>query len=222
VRAGHPGVGEPQVGLGAAADHRHPGVQQVFALRRPAGGGEDEPGPQGWRAGCGRTVRPAVGRGGRRRARGGRRLGDDGAADPEDAGAELRDLLELHLDRADEGPALLVGVLPDHAGELGAQRLVVLAQPAGVGGAELDDVGVGDQDAPLTDDRPLVGGLPLEGGGHLDRLDDTPEDAREGTLDEASQPALEALQHSHAGAPSLSPEIVSAPGRGPGPPRRGC
>jgi hypothetical protein len=113
-------------------------------------------------------------------------------------------------------------VLADHAGELGPQRLVVLPEATGVGAPELDDVGVRDQDASLADDGPLVGGLALERGGHLDRLDDPAEDAREGTLHEASEPTLEALQHSHAGAPSLSVVIVSALVSGPGSARGGC
>ena len=44
---------------------------------------------------------------------------------------------------------------------------------------------------------------------HLDRLDDPAEDTGEGTLDEAFEPTLEALEHSHAGSPSLWTEIVS-------------
>ena len=55
---------------------------------------------------------------------------------------EVVGLVQLDLDRPDEGPAVLLGRLADHLGQLGAQRLVVLAQPVGVGRAELDHEGV--------------------------------------------------------------------------------
>jgi hypothetical protein len=74
----------------------------------------------------------------------------------------------------------------------------------------------------VPDDLLLVGRLALQGPRHLDRLDDATEDTGEGTLDEAFEPTLEALEHSHAGSPSLWTEIVSGARRGPGRAARGC
>ncbi len=124
--------------------------------------------------------------------------GDDRAADVEHAGGQALGALEAHRDRPDEGPALLGGVLHDHGGELAAQRLVVLQQALGVGRPELDDEVVGDQQPALPDDHLLVGGLPLQGRRDLDGLHDAAEDLGEGTLDQALEPTLEALQHAHA------------------------
>ena len=113
-------------------------------------------------------------------------------------------------------PCLVLG-----PGELAAQGGVVLRQPRVVALAELDDVLVGDEDAALADDRLLVAGLALQACGHLDGLHDTAEDARERTLDHASEPTLEALQHSHARSPSPRSVIVSAQAPGTGPAKVG-
>ena len=101
-------------------------------------------------------------------------------------------------------------MLADHVGELLAELGVPLAEALEVARTELDDVLVRHEHAALSDDLLLVGRLPLQRGGHLDGLHDAAEHAGEGTLDEAFEPTLEALQHSHAGSPSLSAEIVSA------------
>jgi hypothetical protein len=53
-------------------------------------------------------------------------------------------------------------------------------------------------------------------------LDDAAEDTGEGTFDEAFEPTLEALEHSHAGSPSLWTEIVSGARCGSGRAARGC
>jgi len=113
-------------------------------------------------------------------------------------------------------------VLGHHAGQLLAQLLVPLAEPLEVGGADLDDERVRDEHPALPHDLLLVGGFALEGGCHLDRLHHPAEDAGEGTLDEAFEPTLEALQHSHAGSPSLRLVIVSAHLIGPEGVPHGC
>src|SRR5947209_6496056 len=128
--------------------------------------------------------------------------GRDAAADPEDAGVELPDLLEPDLYRPDEGVALLVRVLTDHGGELLAQRAFVRRKAAVVGAAELDDVVVGDEDTTLGHDGFPVVRFTLKCARDLNRLHLAFEHLGEGALDETSESSLEALQDSHEDVPS--------------------
>ena len=109
-----------------------PGSSMRRSVSAPAADPGHRPG-QGVRRAC-----PPRPRGRRRAAAGGRdrggRLGGGGpgdgrAAHLEAAGRQLVVALEVDRDRADEGVALLVGVLADHRGELGAQGLGVDAEP---------------------------------------------------------------------------------------------
>ena len=121
-----------------------------------------------------------------------------GPADPERSGAQVFDLGKDHLDRTDERPALLDGRFGEHGGQLLAEGFVVLPQPLAVGGRQLDDVAVGDQDAPRTQDRLLVLSFARESGGDLDGFDPATEGARECALNQAFEPSFESLESAHA------------------------
>ncbi len=123
--------------------------------------------------------------------------GDDVAAHVEDAGLEPGLVPERDGDRTDEAVALVGGVLANHGGQLVLQRGGVRRQALVVVVAELDDEVVGHQDAARADDRGLVVELALERAADLDRLHLRLEGAREDPLDEAFEPALEALQNTH-------------------------
>jgi hypothetical protein len=92
-------------------------------------------------------------------------------------------------------------VLLDHARQLLPQRGVVLPDPLGVGGAELDDVLVGHQHRVAPDDGAVVPASRCRAGRDLDGLDVGAEDTGEPALDQALELALEALQHPHDRAP---------------------
>src|SRR5690606_29371692 len=69
---------------------------------------------------------------------------------------------------------------------------------------EFHDEVVGDQGAPLSDDRGAFVHLALHVAGDLDGLELRLEGSREGAFDHPLEPALEALKHSHE-VPPLTP-----------------
>ena len=180
VPAGDAGVVEAQVGLAATAQ------DGVLMGQRERRGAQLQRG----RDGRGRGGRGAGGR---------RRPGRDGlAAYAEDPGVEVVDELEPHRDRPDELVALLLGVLADHRGELGAQGLGVHRQPLVVVRPQLDGEVVGNHRAPAGDDRRPVVALALQRGRHLDGLHLGLERTREGAAHQAVEPPLEAVHDAHA------------------------
>src|SRR6478672_13772322 len=116
--AGHAGVDQPQVAVGAAAEHGDRRGAFIGALhaavRSRLGAGDEEPGPppegpvRPWQVAGGTPDLPALDRGSPYHA----------GPDPEGARGQVRQALEAHPHRADEGVALLLGVLTSQRGEL--------------------------------------------------------------------------------------------------------
>jgi hypothetical protein len=129
-------------------------------------------------------------------------LGDDAgpalADHPEHPGGQVVDLAERDLGRPEELVPLAAGVLVDHGGQFGAERLAVGRQPLEVALAEFDGEHVGGDGAVAVEHGGLVVEFALECCGDLDRLDLGAEGAGEGAVDQPVQPLLEPLQDAHA------------------------
>ena len=160
VLAADAGVGQPDVGLGAAADHVAPGRQLVPGARAVDDEDVRDAGARAGAAGEGGALLAGVGgdaaaqRGERRQRRvaglGRRRRGDrerprgtagaggvgDLRADLEDAGGQVVVALEPHGHLVEDLVALVVDVLGDHVGELVGQLVGPLAEVVEVGRAE--------------------------------------------------------------------------------------
>src|SRR4051812_35700307 len=225
VLAADAGVGQPDVGLGAAADDVAAGGEHVAGAppvddehvldpragpagdrrRLPAGvGGDPAAGPRQRREGGGRGAGGAVPR---RLARGRAGRVGDVRAPLEHAGGQVVVLLQCHLDGAEGLVALGPDVLGDHVGELGGQLVGPLGEVVVVDLAEPDDVHVGGQDTALADHVALLVGFALEGLGDLGRVHLALEDAGEGQADHALESSLEALQHTHSRSLALASDV---------------
>jgi hypothetical protein len=88
-------------------------------------------------------------------------------------------------------------VFADHRREFVRQWRLVRRQPGVVVVAELDDEMVRHQGAITPDDGGLVVEFTLQSGGNLDRLHFGFEGPGEDAFDQAADPALEALEHTH-------------------------
>jgi hypothetical protein len=115
----------------------------------------------------------------------------------EDAGIESRQVTELDLYGSDECVPLVVGMLADHRGEFVGEWCLVRRQSGVVVVAELDDEVVRYQGAITPDDGGLVVEFTLQSRGNLDRLHFGFEGPREDAFDQPTDPALEALEHTH-------------------------
>ena len=142
------------------------------------------------------------------------RAADHAGADPERSGGQVGHALEPHPHRAHERVALFLGVVPGQVGQLDAEALGVHIETVVVGLGELDHEIVRHQGAALRHDRGPVVHLPLHRASHLDGLQLGLEGAREGTLDHALEPSLEALQNSHRATsfPSHPPDRIRGAG----------
>src|SRR3954453_13895244 len=223
VLAAHPGVGQPDVGLGAATDDVAPGGQLV------AGAGTVDDQPVGHpRAGAGpaddrRVLAAGVGghppadrRQGRERGAAVQRRSAQGLVEPavvaerraggvvdlradlEDAGRQVAVALEPDGDLVEDLVALAVDVLGHHVGELAGQLVRPLAEVLVVGLAEAAEVDIGCEHAAFAQDGSLLVGLALEGLGDLGRMHLPLEDAGERQAHHALESSLEALQHTHS------------------------
>ncbi|CUR54634.1 hypothetical protein NOCA2200024 [metagenome] len=172
----HPGVVDPEVGLGAAADH------QAGRVERVVGAVDLEQGTGPSHLGVGGVVGD---------------LGDGLAAHPEPAGGEVVGGLEDDVDRAREHIALVVGVVAQGVGELFGHRAVVGAEPLEVALAELHVEAVGHQAPVAAQDLRVVVDLALERGRDLDGLDRAAEGACEDAGDHLLELVLESLQAAH-------------------------
>ena len=102
-------------------------------------------------------------------------------------------------------------MLPGQSGQFDAKVVRINLQPVVVCAGQFHDEIVRHQGPALRDDRGAVVHLTLYGAGDLYRLDLGFERPREGTLNHAFEPSLEALQHSHPGTSfPCSHPIVSA------------
>ena len=119
------------------------------------------------------------------------------AVHPEQPGLEL--VVEGQGDgrAADEGVALLLGVLPDHRGELVGQGRGIDREAVVVVRAEVDDEHVGHHGAPAAHHGSALVHLALQRCGDLDRLDLGLERASEGTVDHPVEPLLESVEQTH-------------------------
>ena len=116
---------------------------------------------------------------------------------------KVGDAFEPHPHRPYERVPLLLGIVPGQGGQLHAEALRVDVQPVMVALGDLYDEVVRHESAALRDDRGTVVHLALNRARHLDGLQLRLEGTREGALDHAFKPALEALQNSHPfGLPS--------------------
>src|SRR4051794_11927290 len=166
----------------------------------------------------GRRVAVATGSRARRggpggRGRGsGRLLGGGGgertAAHPVQTGVEVVRLLQVDLDRAHEGVALLLGVVAHHAGELVAELARVGAEPLEVRRAQLHDEVIGYDRAVAVPDGGVVVALPLERARDLHGLHLGLEHLGEGAVDQTFETLLELLQDSHEAPPPSLPSWV--------------
>src|SRR6476659_8438785 len=187
-------VVDPQVRLGAAADHDAGRVERVLHPvdledhgGAPYGGVGD--GPFGDR----------------------RDLGQRGAAHPEPAGGQVVALVEADRHRAGEDVGLLVRVVAEHLGELLRQRGGVRREALVVLAGELDVELVGHQPPVAGQDLRGVVDLALEGGGDLHRLHGAAEGLGEHPADHLLETVLELLQDSHAALLSLLVSGVPTP-----------
>ena len=92
------------------------------------------------------------------------------AEDAEQAGLEVVVLLDVDGKGADEGVALLTGVLAHHVAQFARQGLAVDGEPVEVTRREVDGERVGHDGPVAGDDRCSVVALALQGAGDLDRL----------------------------------------------------
>src|ERR1022692_2640816 len=208
-----PRVDQAQVAVGPPAEHGHRCVQLVGAL--------------------GVAVRPWLGPGNqqpRSAAEGSRRHGqvaggpadltafdrgaaDNSGADPESTRGQVRDALEAHPHRPNEGVALLPRMLTGEGSQLDAEVVRVHLEALEVGVSQFHHEIVRHQGPALRHDRGTVIHLSLHRAGHLNRLQLGFERSREGTLHHALEPALEALKNSHPGTSFPYPHpMVSAAG----------
>ncbi len=118
---------------------------------------------------------------------------DHPGADAERPRGQVRHALEPHPHRADEGVPLLLGMLPGQGGQLDAEAVGVDLEPLVVSVGQLHDEIVRHQRPALCDDRGAVVHLALYRAGDLHRLYFGFERPREGTLNHAFEPSLEAL-----------------------------
>ena len=217
VLAAHPRVGQPDVGVGAAADHVAPrrqlvpragAVDQQDVGDAGLGAGAADHRGGGLPAGVGGHAVLQRGQRGDGAAAGADRVVEAGArlrrrvgdvrADLEDTGGQLVVALQPDLHGVEDLVALPLNVLGDHVGELGGQLIGPLGEVLVVGPAQPDVVDVGRQDAALAHDRALLVGLAGEGLGDLGRVDLALEDPGERQPHHALEPSLEALQHTHS------------------------
>ena len=136
------------------------------------------------------------------------------AAHPEDAGLQRVVVVEQHVDAAQEGVPLVLGVLAHHVGQLPAQRVGVHGQPLVVVGGQLHVEDVGDDGPAAAHHGGPVVHLALQRRGDLDRLHLGLEGAREGAVDQLVEPLLEPVQQSHG--PSRPGVVARAQWRGSG------
>src|SRR5690606_28121442 len=193
-------VHEPKIAIGAAAEQGDRGGELERAL---AGGvvlgGDEQPRPAPEHPLADRHVGHRVAdlvllHGG---------PADHPRPDPEQAHRQVVGGLEPHPDRPDERVALLLGVLPGEVRELLAEAVRVHLQALTIGDRQLDHEVVRHERAALRDDRGPLVHLPLDGAGHLDRLEIRFERPRKGPFNQAFEPALEALEDSHRMPPFL-------------------
>src|SRR5918995_1779731 len=188
------GVVDPQVGLGAAADH------QAGRAQRVAGAVDLERGVGG--AGAGALVV----------------VGDAGLGlgpDPEAAGGQVVGGLEGDADGSREDVALGVGVVLQLVDEVLLERAAEADDALEVGGGQLDVEVVGHQSALPAQHLRVVVALALEGGGDLDGLHRAAEGPGEDTGDHGLEPLLEALQGVHRQASSRRTVVVGRHQRPP-------
>jgi hypothetical protein len=112
-------------------------------------------------------------------------------------GVQIVGMLEVHLDRADEGVALLLSVIPHHGRQFTTELLDVRAEALVVVLAELDDEVVRNHRSVTVPDRRVVVALALERARDLDGLDIRLERLGEGAVDQALEPLLELFQWTH-------------------------
>ena len=184
-------VGELDVGVAAAADRRR---------SRPSG--------------ISRSPLDQVRCLGAQRYGGARRLGDlagdDSAADPEGAGRQVVSPRRTspRPGRRTTSPARPRPRRPSTPSSLRSGSSYS-PQPLGVGGPELDDVGVRDEHPAGRDDGLLVLGLAGQRGRHLDRFDPAAEGLGERALDEALRGVARTAARRPPRLPSLVGVIVS-------------
>ena len=124
--------------------------------------------------------------------------------DAEQPGLERVVARDRDRDSADEGVALLLGVLARHAGELAGEGVGVDREPLVVVRGELDGEDVGYDGAPATHHGSAIVHLALHGGCDLDGLHLGLERARERAVDHAVEPLLEAVEQSHRASQNLA------------------
>src|SRR6478609_1336438 len=193
VAPAHAGVVDPQVGLGAPADH------QAGRAQRVAGAVDLEGGVGGPRAG------PLVVVGDARL-----RLGPD----PEAAGRQVVGRLERDADGAGEDVALRVGVVLQLVDEVLLERTAEPDDAVEVGGGQLDVEVVGHQPPLPAEDLGVVVALALERRRDLDGLHGAAEGPCEDTRDHGLEALLEPLQGGH---PQASSRRTAGAGRREGP-----
>ena len=108
-------------------------------------------------------------------------------------GLERGPLEDLHLDRADEGVALDLGVLAGGVGELPRERVDEIGEPVDVGGGEGHGEGVGRDEAPHPH-PPVQIHLAGQPAADLDRLEAASKWLGQRTLHQTLEALLKLLE----------------------------